>query len=68
MTILGIFGPMQLIILLPILLIPVIAIIDILRNKFTGTYKITWLVLVALLPFLGALSYILVGSEQKIKK
>lgn len=68
MTILGMVGPLQLIFLALLLVIPLIALIDVLRNEFTGTNKIIWVLLVILLPFLGALLYALIGTKQKVKK
>jgi hypothetical protein len=45
-----------------------ISLIDILRNEFTGSNKIVWVILITFLPFLGALLYDIIGFNQKIKK
>lgn len=62
----GIFG--ILIIALLFLLIPLIALVDVLRNEFTDSNKLIWVLLIIFLPFLGALLYLLIGSNQKIRR
>ena len=42
------------------------AMIDILKNEFTGSNKLIWLLVVMLLPFIGMLLYWFIGREQKI--
>ena len=42
------------------------AMIDILKNEFTGSNKLIWLLVVMLLPFIGMVLYWLIGREQKI--
>jgi hypothetical protein len=49
------------------LLIPLITLIDILRNEFTGNNKIIWIIIVILFPCLGFLLYIFIGRNHKIK-
>ncbi len=49
-----------------VFLIPVIALIDILKSNFKGNDKIMWVLVVLLLPLLGALLYFLIGKNQKI--
>jgi uncharacterized RDD family membrane protein YckC len=43
------------------------AMIDILKNEFTGSNKLIWLLVVMLLPFIGMVLYWLIGRDQKIK-
>jgi hypothetical protein len=45
-----------------------IALIDVLRNEFTGNNKLVWLLVVLLLPLVGALLYFIIGRTQKIKR
>ncbi len=45
----------------------VFCLIDILRNEFTGHNKIIWVFVVTLLPFVGAILYFFIGTDQKIK-
>ena len=42
------------------------AMIDILKNEFTGYNKLIWLLVVMFLPFIGMLLYWFIGREQKI--
>jgi len=67
----GIIGVWQLIIILFVLLaflLPLIALIDILRNEFTNSNKLIWVLVVLLFPYLGALLYFVIGTNQKIRK
>lgn len=67
----GVMGPWQIAIVLLIIiaiLMPLIALIDILKHEFTGSNKIIWLIVVFLLPYLGAILYFTIGTQQKIKK
>jgi hypothetical protein len=41
-------------------------VIDILRNEFTGSNKIVWLLLALLIPALGALLYFFLGRKQRV--
>lgn len=50
------------------LLLPILAIIDILISEFKGNDKIVWLLVVIFLSFFGAILYLVIGREQKIKK
>jgi uncharacterized RDD family membrane protein YckC len=43
------------------------ALIDILRNEFTGDNKIIWLLVVILVPFVGFILYFFIGRDQKVK-
>ncbi|GAA0760900.1 PLDc_N domain-containing protein [Psychroflexus gondwanensis] len=59
-------GPFQLILILFVLLPTIIALIDIVRNEFSGNNKIVWLLVVLLGNFLGALLYFIIGRKQKL--
>ncbi len=60
------------IILLLIFIVPVVlwltALIDILKSNFSGNNKLVWIVVVILLPILGAILYFLIGKSQKVKQ
>ncbi len=47
------------------LLLPILAIIDILTSEFKGNDKIVWLLVVIFLSFFGAILYLVIGREQK---
>jgi hypothetical protein len=70
MELLGIIGPWQIIVILfiAVLLLPLFALISILRNEFTGSNKLVWIIVVLLLPILGSLLYFIIGTKQKIEK
>lgn len=63
-------GPRQIILILMVVflgIIPtIIALIDIVKNEFTGNNKIVWLLVVLLSNFFGALLYFTIGRKQKI--
>ena len=67
----GNFGVGELIMLL-ILILPIIlwivALVDILKSNFSGSNKVVWIIVVILLPILGAILYLLIGRSQKVKK
>mgnify|MGYP003520322371 CR=1 FL=1 len=71
MITLGIVGPWQIILLLVtvlILILPLIAIIDILRHDFNCSDKLIWILVVLFLPILGSILYFIIGSSKKIMK
>lgn len=72
MTYLGMIGVWQIIVLLVVVLLgilpTILALIDILKSEFKGNNKIVWVLVVLLANFLGAILYLLIGREQKIKK
>ena len=46
-------------------LIPLLALIDILKSNFEPVTKLTWVLIVIFLSFLGALLYFVIGRQQK---
>lgn len=71
MTHLGMVGPWQMMLILIVglfgLLLPIIALIDILKNQFKGNDKIVWVLVVILFNFVGSILYFIIGRKQKIK-
>lgn len=68
---LGMPGGAEWIIILALLgfigLLPLIALIDIIRNEFRGSNdKVMWVIIVLFIPFLGWLLYFLIGRSQRI--
>ncbi len=47
-------------------LLPLFALIDILRNEFTGYNKIIWVIVVIFFPYLGSILYFILGNETKL--
>lgn len=70
MELLGIIGGTELSILLFVvlfvILLPVIAIIDIVRSKFEGNLQLIWVVIVVFFSLIGAILYFFIGRDQKI--
>lgn len=71
MTIASFIGPQEIIlILLPVLLIsilPIFALVDIIRNEFKGPNdKLIWVLVVIFTWLLGAFLYFLIGRNQRI--
>ncbi|TDN87245.1 phospholipase D-like protein [Salegentibacter sp. 24] len=56
-----------LIVLIPLLLLPIVALIDILRNEFTANNKIVWIIVVIFFNFLGAFLYFIMSSKHKMR-
>ncbi|MBI6118349.1 PLDc N-terminal domain-containing protein [Salegentibacter maritimus] len=67
MTTLAIGAP-QLVLILCVFLTPLIAIVDIVRNEFTGNNKLIWILIVFFFNFFGVILYFLIGRKQRIKK
>ena len=42
------------------------ALVDILKNDFSGFNKLIWLLLVIFLPLIGVILYYFIGREQKM--
>jgi len=69
MKILGMVGPWQVLILLVGLLLPIIALVDVIRSNFKGSNnKLIWVLVILFLNIFGALLYFFIGTRQKIKK
>ena len=71
MEILGYIGPQEIIIILlsvaVLLVIPIIALIDILKSNFEGNNKLIWVLIILFLWIIGAILYYFIGRNQKIK-
>jgi len=56
------------VIVLIALLLPVIALVDIVRHEFkSDSNKLIWVLLIFFLPFLGSILYFTIGVNDKIK-
>jgi hypothetical protein len=68
MIYLGMIGAWQIILIFILICIlpTIIALIDIVRNEFTGNNKIVWLLVVLFGNFLGAVLYFIIGRKQKL--
>ena len=70
MEILGIIGPIEIMIILIAVLIlgviPIIALVDILRSEFSGNNKLIWVLVILFTGFIGAVLYYFLGIKQKL--
>lgn len=46
--------------------LPIIALIDILRNNFQNNDKLIWVLVILFLPMLNSILYFLIGKKQRI--
>lgn len=71
MILLGFIGGgslfVTLFVLLFIVLLPLLALISVLKNRFNGNDKLIWVLIILFLPFLGALLYFGIGRNKRIK-
>jgi hypothetical protein len=54
----------------PILIIwlfSIVALIDLLRSRFSSNDKLLWVLVVLFVPVVGAILYFVIGRKQKIK-
>jgi TctA family transporter len=68
MITLGMIGPWQWIIILIGVLIPIIVLIDVLRNNYTENNKLIWILVILFTGLIGTFLYLMFGTKQKIKK
>jgi hypothetical protein len=65
----GIWQIFLLLFILLSFLLPLIALINIVKSEFKGSNdKLIWVLVVLLLPILGSLIYFIIGSSQKVDK
>ena len=62
----GAIGPLELLIILATLLLPILAIISILRNTFDGNRGVLWAIIVILVPIIGSILYFIVGRPNRV--
>lgn len=70
MTTLGFISALEIMIILSaalvVFILPLMALIDIVKSRFEDNNKIIWVLIVLLLPFLGSIVYFIVGRKQKL--
>lgn len=71
MSLLGIIGPQELLLVLLVglclFLLPLFAIVDIVRSKFEGNMQLIWVIIVVFFNVFGTILYFIIGRNQKIK-
>lgn len=67
---LGMVGPWQILLILIIggfgIILPIIALVDILRSNFKGNDKIVWVLVVIFFNIFGSILYFLIGRKQRL--
>lgn len=54
-------------VLLLVFLVPLVALIDILRSNFKGQHdKLIWVIIVLLMSFVGSILYFVIGRKQRV--
>jgi len=70
MTLLASVGPWQVLFLSFFLLglvLPVLALIQVIRNSFPGNEKLIWVLAIIFFPILGAFLYFVIGRRRIIR-
>jgi hypothetical protein len=67
MNLLLIIGPIELLLLGFVIILPLAALIDILISEFEGNNKLIWVLVVLFANIVGAILYFLIGRNQKIR-
>ena len=63
-----IFRIRSILIIVFFVLLWVSALVDILKNNFKKNNKLIWIIVVVMLPLIGAILYFMIGRNQKITK
>ena len=50
-----------------VFILPIIALISILKNEFNGNNKLVWVLVVIFLPIIGSVLYFALGKKQMVK-
>lgn len=54
-------------ILIAIFLLPIIALISVLKNDFKNNDKLIWVLVALFLPFFGPILYFIIGRPKRLK-
>ncbi|WP_028376510.1 PLDc N-terminal domain-containing protein [Leeuwenhoekiella sp. MAR_2009_132] len=67
---LGMVGPWQILLILIFMglgvILPIVALVDIVKNDFKGNNKIVWVLIVIFFNLLGSILYFTLGKKQRI--
>ncbi|MCB0460698.1 MAG: PLDc_N domain-containing protein [Flavobacteriaceae bacterium] len=67
MHFLGFIGPWQIILLLLFFILPIIALIDVIKSEFEGNNKLIWVLVILFFNFIGSILYFIIGAKQKVR-
>jgi len=48
-------------------ILPIIALVDVIKNNFLNNNKVIWVLVILLLPLIGSILYFIIGTKQKVK-
>lgn len=72
MELLGVIGLSEMIIILfiaiPLFLLPIVAIVDIIKSKFKGNMQLIWILIIVFFNVIGSILYFIIGRNQKIQR
>jgi len=57
-----------LIVVIFVFLIPILALVDIIRSKFNGNMQLIWVIIVLFSNIIGSVLYFAIGRNQKIRQ
>lgn len=60
-------GGYEILLILMVMLLPFIALVDILKSKFEPVNKLIWVLVVIFMNIIGAALYFMIGRNQKIR-
>lgn len=66
-TAIGVWQLILIFVVLLLLLLPVVALISILKNEFKNNDKVIWILVVLFLPFIGPILYFIIGRPKRLK-
>ncbi len=62
----GVFAFSTLLIIIGIVILaPILALLDIRNRNFPGAWRVYWVLIIVLVPFLGSLAYALLGHQTR---
>ena len=65
MNLLFILGPIELFLIIGVMLLPLLALIDILTGRFDQNDKLVWVLVVIFFNILGAILYFIIGRKNR---
>lgn len=54
-------------VMVAVFVLPVIALIHMLRNNFKGRHRLVWVLIIVFLPLFGAIIYFIMGKRYRIE-
>ena len=63
----GIFSVLMIILfgMLLLILLPIFAIVDLIRSRIRDNDKVVWIIIIIIIPILGSILYFAIGKSQR---